>query len=300
MKKQKSFLLIILALVIALGMFTSCSSAGNAGDSYANFDDSEKITNEETEMGIASGEKLPTSAEQSARKIIKTFRITAETKDFDTALTGLETLVSDYNGYVESSSVSNRSINNTEKSYSRNAEYTLRIPAENADAFVGSMGDIFNVTRSYSTVDDVSETYYSIEAMLEELQAERDSLLAMMESVDSQAEYNFWLTLQQRLSEVKQEIAVYQRQLMNYDSLVSYSTITLTVSEVITYTEGEETDGFGTQLITAFTDGWSAFFSVIQGLVLLFVTVFPFLLLPAAVGIIVLIVYRRKKKKNDS
>jgi len=285
MKKKIFSLILIVLLIVPTLLLASCSAAKDAVGNYAP---------EAESPNVGLGDELlanPDADKETVRKIIKTYDLNAETKDFDTTVSALAALVAEHGGYVESNSINYRNYNNAQSA--RYASYKFRIPAENADAFVNSVGNTLNVTRNSSYAEDVSETYYSIEAMLEELTTERDSLLNMMKSLDTQKDYNFWLTLQTRLSEVRQQIARLQAQLNNYDSRVSYSTVNLTINEVVTYTPVEES--FGAKLGAAFSKGWTAFGEFMEGLVIVIVTIFPFLLIPATAGVVVIVLIRRKK-----
>ncbi len=290
MKKKLFTLILAVLLLLPALLLASCNAAK---DSVGNYAPEVEVPN------VGLGDELlsnPDAGKETVRKIIKTYDLSAETKDFDTTVSALAALVAEHGGYVESNSINYRNYNNTQSA--RYASYKFRIPAESADAFVNSVGNTLNVTRNNSYAEDVSETYYSIEATLEELTTERDSLLAMMESLDNQQDYNFWLTLQTRLSEVRQQIARLQAQLNNYDSRVEYSTVSLYINEVVTYTPVEES--FGAKLGAAFSKGWTAFGEFMEGLVILIVTIFPFLLIPAAAGIVVIVLIRRNGGKKKT
>lgn len=292
--KNKTLRLVLVLLALATVLcFASCSkSYDSVGNSSA------ELAPETPEIGMTNDKlnasNLPTDTVE--RKIIKTYDLNAETKEFDATVASLETLVAQYGGYVESNSITNRNYNSK---MSRYASYKFRIPAENAEAFVGSIGTTLNVTRQNSNAEDVSESYYSIEATLEELQIERDSLLTMMQSLDTQKDYNFWLTIQTRLSEVRQQIARYQAQLKNYDSRVEYSTVSLYINEVVDYTSVEE-ESFGTKLGTAFRDGWVAFGEFVEDFVIWIAEALPFLVLFAIALVILCIVSRRVRAKRKA
>ena len=296
--KNKMFriLLVVLSLLTVLS-FASCAKAN---ESMGNgFDvDSRYPTAEAPEIGMTNDKLNSTTppADIVERKIIKTYDLNAETKEFDATVQSLDALVAQFGGYVESNSISNRNYNSKMARY---ASYKFRIPAENADAFVGSIGNTLNVTRSNSYVDDISESYYSIEATLKELQTERDSLLNMMASLDNQKDYNFWLTIQTRLSEVRQQIARYQAQLNNYDSRVEYSTVSLSINEVVEYTPVEE-ESFGKRLANAFTDGWNDFCEFIVDFTIWFAAALPFLVLFAVVLVPVILIIRRARAKRKA
>ena len=296
--KNKMFRLLLVVLILLPALcLVSCSKAN---ESVGGLDSSSKYpTNEAPEVGMGS-DKLnstnPPADIETERKIIKTYDLTAETKEFDVTVQSLDELVAQYGGYVESNSVTNRNYNSKMARY---ASYKFRIPAENADAFVGSIGNTLNVTRSNSYVDDVSESYYSIEATLKELQTERDSLLNMMESLDNQKDYNFWLTIQTRLSEVRQQIARYQAQLNNYDSRVEYSTVSLHINEVVNYTPAEE-ESFGTRVQKAFANGWSDFCEFAQDFAVWFAAALPFLVLFVIIFIPLVLIIRRARAKKKA
>ena len=181
----------------------------------------------------------------------------------------------------------------------RYASYKFRIPADKVEAFVGSIGNTLNVTRQNSNAQDISESYYSIEATLEELQIERDSLLTMMASLDNQKDYNFWLTIQTRLSEVRQQIARLQAQLNSYDSRVEYSTVSLTVNEVVNYTPDEE-EPFGKRLANAFSTGLTEFAEFSVDFAVWFAEALPFLVLFGILLFVICIISRRARAKRKA
>lgn len=292
--KNKAFRLIFVVLLLLPALcFASCSKANEVGDHFYN-----EMAGEAPEVGMTNDKltAIPPAEAIVERKIIKTYDLNAETKEFDATVADLSALVAENGGYVESNSISNHRAYQSQSA--RYASYTIRIPADKADAFISTIGNTLNVTRSSSYAKDVSESYYSIEATLKELETERDSLLAIMESLDNKADYNFWLTLQTRISDVRQQIARYQAQLNNYDSLVEYSTINLHISEVVDYTVAEQ--GFWPQLGAAFVDGWSAFAAFMQDFVIAIVSALPFLLLIAAIAVPAVIFIRRAVAKKKA
>lgn len=299
MLKRKLFgsILLIGLCLVTLMSLASCNAAYNKGEAY--YPESAPM-----EDGFTNTGKNEVNADLPQRKIIKTYDLSLETKTFDESLQALMTMLAEQGGYVESSDVRNQSLNNSATVYSRYAKYTLRVPAEKADAFVNSIGTAFHMTGNTSTVQDVSDTYYSIEAVLEELEAERDSLLAMMASLDSKSDYNFWLTLQQRLSEIKQEIAVYRAQLNSYDSKVEYSTLRLSITEVVTYTAKAENGKFGSRISAAFRDSWSDFAEGCQDFAIFIVEAIPTLLVLGVIALVLVLIFTRifrdKKKKKGS
>lgn len=306
-----SKLSIVILLMLALCLLASCGaprnvmtdSAVSGSGSYAEKGEDMNAVPMEPSFGMNdSALALPDMTEKAGTKVIKTFSLSAETTDFDAAIQSLNELIANHGGYVESSTTSNQSLSNKNQSYRRNANYTLRIPAEQAEAFVSTLGNSLHLTSNHSTVEDVSETYYSIEARLEELQVERSSLLEILESPSVTKDYNMWLTVKQRLSEVTQQIAVYQGQLNRYDSKIAYSTVNLSIIEVRTYSSTVEDNSFGAQMGAAFSNGWTSFVEGLQSFILWIASSLPalilfFLIIGAVVFVVMKLVKKKKKAK---
>ena len=295
MKKRfytRLFSLVTLLLLLCVS-FASCGakSFDGAAGNYA-------PEAEDSNMGLLGKDETTATPNDPDRKIIKTYYLSTETKDYEAVTKALNELITQNGGYVQESSSNNQSYNNTSMRYSRNASYVIRVPAENAEQFVNSIGGMLNVTSNRSTVEDISETYYSIEATLEELLVERDSLLEILGNTETAKDYEMWLTVKSRLAEVKQQIAVYQGQLNRYDSQVAYSTIHLSVNEVINYTESAESNSFGKRLWSSFKGGWSDFAEGLGDFTVWFVGAIPTLLLLGAIATAIILPIRRRARKK--
>ena len=164
-RHTRLFLLPAILLLLCIG-FSSCSGKDFSANDVGNR--APEIT-EDGNMGLLGKEENAVVPNDPERKIIKTYYLSTETKGYEAAIQSLHELIEQNGGYVQESSSNNKSYNNTSNRYSRSASYVLRVPAENADQFVNTVGGILNVTGNRATVEDVSETYYSIEATLEEL-----------------------------------------------------------------------------------------------------------------------------------
>ena len=153
MKNKLFHSLTFLVLCALMLCMASCGAAVNEGDVDNGY--IEMLPGEKPEMGVQNGDLTLDSITAPNRKIIKTYNLNAETKEFDTVLTELLALINEHGGYVEQNSISNHTYNTRGERY---ANYTIRIPAEKAEDFVGSIGNLLNVTRNSSTVEVVSET----------------------------------------------------------------------------------------------------------------------------------------------
>lgn len=183
----------------------------------------------QTESGSGGQQQKPDGDSQSSsRKLIRTVRMSVETKEFDSVMETLERRVEELGGYIEDMETYNGSLYNSSRS-SRSASMTARIPAAQLNVFLGEVSDISNVTRRSENVQDVTLDYVDLDSHKKTLQAEHERLLELME----RAEYiEDIITIEQRLSEVRYQIESMEAKLRTYDNKVDYGTVYLDVSEV--------------------------------------------------------------------
>lgn len=321
--KKRIFAVVLAAAAI---LFTACgageamadSMAGgvNKGFDYYSFDAAESVMTSAPTMQMApsmaagsankeSGvrdSEAPANDALAQRKIIRTMRIMAETKAFDAATAAIEQLCADLGGYIESSSRSGGSIRYSSSVVARSASYTLRIPAEKLDAFRAGMSGDINVVDESSKISDITDQYFDVDTRIATLKIEEERLLEMLEKA---TELEYLITLEQRLSEVRYEIESYTGTLRRYDSQVAYSTVNLTLDEVVEYTEViEAPKSFGEQLGVAFRESWSDFADGCRDFAIWFVYAIPTLMVLAViaaviVGGILLLVRRSNRRRGE-
>ena len=184
-----------------------------------------------TEEGMDSAQ-LPDN-----RKWIITVDISAETEDMDALLAAVQTQIDSLGGYVEDQWISNGSRYSTYRY--RNANLTVRIPAENVDAFTEKVSGISNVVRSSKSLEDITLIYVDTESRLKALETEEARLLELMEQAENMSDL---LEIEGRLTDVRYELESVASQLRSYDNKVNYATVYLNIEEVTEYTPvAEET-----------------------------------------------------------
>lgn len=239
----------------------------------------------------------------SERKIIKTMRISAETKAFDNATVAIEALCTQLGGYIESSSFSGGSIRYSSAVVARSASYTLRIPAEELDSFRAGMDGEINVVSENTGLSDITDQYFDVDTRLATLKTEEERLLAMLEKA---TELEYLITLESRLSEIRYQIESYTGTLRRYDSQVAYSTVYLNLDEVLEYTQViEAPQTFGERMSIALQESWADFVDNCKDFAVGFVYALPTLVVLAviftAVGVIIVAVVKkhRRQRRNE-
>lgn len=298
MKKIK-----ILTLVLSLAMLVSvfCSCAKNDAESSVAMDIGKaEIAEDGTSGGNASlGSTTSASGNSNPEfepKIVKTANLTAETKSYDTAVSEIERIVAERGGYMESSTVGGRNYSSSNAYYSRNANFTIRIPAESLDGFLEDSGRLLNVTSTETKATDISNQYYDTQARLDVLRTEKEVLEDMLSKATS---VSTMLEIEKRLYDVIYEIESYETTIRLYDSQVAYSTVTLTLYEVTDLTVVNQNPSFTQRIKTAFSESWKNFAAFCKDFAVNFVYALPTLLILGAIitPITVLTVKKIKKRR---
>lgn len=242
---MKKLLSILAALMLITCVFTGCGASSKGAMDNAMTESSdikydggwyddvewvveEDIAMEEAEIDMSfeapmknpdtSGNVDADSMPESERKIIKNKSMDVQTTDLAAFITEMKKQVSALGGYVENSS-----------NYKSSADFTLRIPAENYDAFSTVVGNLGTITFENEYIDDVTSQYIDIEARLTALESEQESYLRLMGKAQTVDEI---LQIQRYLSDVNYKIESYTAQLNSYKSKIAYSTIRVNVVEV--------------------------------------------------------------------
>lgn len=296
MKKSKKNLIIsLILLALCVIMLVSC---GASDKSSLNSSYDVETPEENADKGMSGGELDPDATSISSdRKLIRTINLEVQTKSFDSFISYVNNAISRCGGYVESSRTDGVNIyvdNN------RNAMIVARIPFDKTDEFInGFPSEDSNIVSSEENSKDITLSYVDAESRLSSLRSQRQALEALYEKATTVEEIAY---VQKELSSVISDIEAYEARLREYQSLVSYSTVTLNISEVEAYTEKAEkklseqiSDGFSKSL-----DNVGIFFRTI--FVFAIVNI-PYILIwgiPVTVIIIILIIVRNKNKKKKN
>ncbi len=239
--------------------------------------DSEEFYPEAPQVQNAPTETGSTST-QNTRKIIYSSSYDVETKEFDESVAALEVLCNKYGAYFESANVYSSG------GSARHAHYMVRVPVENYKAFVGEADSVGVVVRSSQDNKDITESYFDTEARLESAKIREERVLEILKN---SAMLDDVLALERELADIRYEIESYTGTLRKYDSLVSYATVSIDISEVKEYVAPKPvTVSFGERMSSSFEDGVEQFKEGFQD-VLVFLS---YNCIPLIIWIIVIIV----------
>ena len=211
---------------------------------------------EEAEIAYEVRDSEPTQTDSNVsasygRKIIYSSGFDIETMEFDSAVKALGELCEKYGAYYESSNTYGKGDN------PRSGRFTVRVPVENYNAFVGEAEVIGDVVRSSQNNRDVTESYTDTEARLESARLREERVLAILAEASKLDDV---LALERELSEIRYEIERYTGTIRKYDSLVSLATVQINIDEVFEKRIVEpKNPTFGERVSKAFTSGIEEF-----------------------------------------
>ena len=308
MKITIRILTAILAVLLITGL-CSCGLSRGVHESDAYYSEVSvapedlEMTADEAEFGYSMNEEKSKETgtdatdyamDAAARKRIYYVSITTQTQEFDAAVSSVKQAVAEYGGYMQNASVSGKTgFRNT-----RTATYQIRIPTENLAAFREAIGTCLTMIDENERVDDVTARYTDMESRLKTLRTEQESLYGLLEKAETMDEI---LMIRDRLTSVTSDIEAFEAQLRTFDSLIAYSTVTLSIDEVERITVKEEKTAFG-RIGENFSENLAAVGNFFVELFVWFVSAIPVLLVIALfVGVILWIIFgsihHAKKKK---
>ena len=292
--KLKRFLAIGMIILLIAALLASCGgsasykneSADFAGGADAPMDAGASLTDQSS---TGSGSITPKN-----QKLIRTLYVHAETENMDAMLPKVETKVAELGGYIEGREVYNGS-NYSSHRY-RNAELTIRVPADQLDAFVEHVSDSSNVVSNRETTEDVTLKYVATQSRITALETEQTRLLELLEKAETMEDL---LQIESRLTDVRAELEEVTSQLRLYDNLVDYGTIHLSLEEVVEYTEPEP-ESVWERMGAGFMDSLEGLGDGIVELFVWVVASLPYLVLIAVIAVVVFALVKRRKKKKTA
>ena len=231
MKKLRKLCILSLCAL----MLVSCSASGTMSDGA--MPNKGEIA---PEASLGSGDKGNVVGEGSNvnvsdRKLIRDVALDVETKGFDSLIDDLNARVIEMGGYIEQSDISGTAYE--VEAQERRATVCYRVPSAKLDEFLAHVGENSNIVQRTEQTRDVTLTYVDLESRIKALESERDALLALLEKADSTSSI---LAIRSQLNEVIYQYESATAQLRALSEQIDYSTVKMTVREVIEYTQPAE------------------------------------------------------------
>ena len=302
MKKWTSLLL---SLVLLLSL-TACGRSSTVVNQSFKGDYAVEESAAEAPMMMASGAAMDAGAPAETmanretgstvpenRKWIITADMSLETNDLEELQTALNERIAALEGYVENQSVYNGS-NYASRRY-RNANMTVRIPADRVTEFTQEVGGMANVVSNNLCREDVTLQYVDTEGRVNALKTEEARLLELLAGAETMSDL---LEIEARLSDVRYELESYTSRLRTLDNQINYATVYLFIEEVQEFTPAEEPTFFE-RITRGFADSLEGLWQSLQDLAVFLVISFPYILVYGGIGLVLILVLKKLRKGRN-
>ncbi len=298
-KRNKRIITIVASAAAVVLVFTgiisiSSASAGlfeNASSSIDSFTSHYGAAKKSSYSNDAVQDELAYTPEESGetniaeRKVVKNASLYVQTKLLTDFIESINEKTKKLGGYSESVEVSNYD--------SGSAELNIRIPAEKLEDFISAVEEIATVKSKNISSSDVTDSYIDVESNIKALETEEKALLGILEKCKSVSET---IEVQDRLSQVRGKLESLKSQKASLDSQISYSRISISVSEEKRIIESD--DSFSSRLKTKFEDSVYNISSFFETLAVNLFGGILYIILIGAVAAVVILIVRKKRKKS--
>lgn len=279
--------------LLFLFSLAACGAADGGGETGVSADSASAQDNgfyKESEPAGATEESgVDFSTVRENAKLILRADLSVETQTVDDTVSSIERMTAEAGGYIESSSTHG-------ELGSRYMSYTVRVPQEKYEGFLAQVGDTCHVVSSDRSAEDISEQYTDIETRLATLQTKHERLLTLLDQADKMEDI---IALENALADCEYEIDSLTGAKRHYDSLVGFSTISLSVREVQALSAVSGGTGFGAQLSQAAKSGLHGLTGFARGLIITLVALWPLVLVLGAGFAVFWNVRKRRKAKRE-
>ena len=206
----------------------------------------------------------------------------------------LGALIEQYGGFIESSSVRGVNIYNRGSYGRRSADYTVRIPSKNFSTLMNELPGIGNVPYTHTYTENITAQYYDAQARLTAYETQEQSLLAMLEKAETVEDI---INIEDKLTDVRYNIDSVKSRLTNWDRQVSYSTVNLSVEEVVEYSP-EAKISYGERLWLSLKNGLQSVGDFFSDFLVWLVGALPALVILAVLIIVLLPLLRKWSRRS--
>ena len=226
--------------------------------------------------------------ETMEEKLVYNCNLTIETVTYKKTMEEIEKQIKAYGGIIESQNEYDNDSGWYLEGHTRTygtmeSTIVVRVPSKDYQAFLKSLDGTGKMTHKSMDVTNISRSYYSTKTTIEALKVQEKRLLKMMEEAKTIEDM---ITVEKRLTEVQTQLDQYQTQLSVMDTQVAYSTVTMTIREVLEYKPeeaGKKTNTFAQRLSNTLEESWTGFLSFMEGLLFLLIRLLPFAVVAAII-----------------
>ena len=228
------------------------------------------------------GEENGTEPAESKQKLIYTCSMEIQTLTFSETAQKIREVIRRYGGIIESESTTDSNSDwywddGAKVRGTLSSHLIIRIPTDQYEDFLADIeGTGGKITNRSMDVQNITRVYNDQTVYIESLEKQEERLLQMMEQAGTIDEM---ITVEERLTEVQTELNQARSRLAEMDTDVAYSTINLSLTEVVKYTDTTVKKTFFERTGKAFSESVSGFLEVMELLLDIIIYLLPYVTL---------------------
>ncbi len=222
-------------------------------------------------------------------KLIRDVYINMETTNLDSLVEEMEKRTADLGGYIQD-------VNMYNYTNSRNYDMNIRIPYTKVDTFMDGIEEFGTVNNISDSTRDITLQYADAETRLKNLNKQHERLLELLDKAENLTDV---IELEARLSEVETEIDSYSLEIKNYDNLVNYSTISLSIEERDYVSRNVDNSLWG-RIISGLSDNLYELKEGLFDFIVWFIVHIPNFIIFAIIITVVVFVCKKIRKKHPN
>ncbi len=245
MKKKRAAIALIICIMMLLTVGCASQSADSGATMAVAEDEAYDVSYAESASKAdydgyalsdeASSTELSETNETGdfdVRKIVYNATMSVTADDPEKALNELTAKTEELGGYISSTYTT------TDDDGAYYSTATLKVPADQLDALVTAAEATGKVDSYRLSSDDISLSYYDMQARLDNAKAEEVQLLEILAQCETVEDI---LAVRASLTDVRADIESYTAQMNLWDNLVAYATLDVTINRTAkTVVEGEK------------------------------------------------------------
>ena len=287
------------------GDYPSGAMVGEEEKAYGSADYSEEYPdtppeeNEPASSTEADSKREPETGDTDDQKLVYTCDMTIETLEYEETIKSIKDSISKYSGITEKETQTDNDsywyYERRKKTGTMSSYLVIRIPAANYNAFLEELNGNGKIISKDLSVENITKHYTEVKTTIKSLQIQEKRLLDMMEKSKTVEDM---ITVEKRLTEVQDQLAQYKNTLASMDTDVKYSTVNLTINEVVQYEEKQDT--FSERLHYTLKRSGDLFLDFLESALFAVILLGPILLvILLAVFVVIMVIHRIRKYKKQ-
>ena len=290
-------LMLVMSLVSCGGNADKSAEADSAepeamdNGAYEQFTESEYDSMEIPFADGAASDAMPAASAQE--KMIYTADLSAETMEYDKAVSDVKAAVTAAGGYIESCSEYTGGYYDAGvyvREGNRSVSFTLRIPSEKFNDLLAGMETALNVTHRNIYSENVTLQYVDLEARIRNLKAQEERLQELLKDAENMEQL---LSIEDHLTSTRTQIEQAEGEMRVLENRVSYCTVNLSVNETQSYSPSAQS-GFGQRLVRGFKGSFEKLGRDLENFAVTVSNNFIQLIIAAAVIVVLIRVLKKK------